>query len=63
MADLVTALGLMFVIEGAFYALFPDAMRRMMAFFVMQPPAKLRTSGLVLACVGFSIVAMVRGMP
>ena len=31
MTDLVTALGLMLVIEGALYALFPDNMRRMTA--------------------------------
>lgn len=63
MEDLAAALGLMLVIEGAFYALFPDAMRRMMAVVIMQPPARLRTAGLLLAAAGFVIVAWVRGMP
>lgn len=63
MEDLGAALGLMLVIEGACYALFTDSMRRMMALALMQEPAKLRMAGLMLAAVGFAIVAMVRGMP
>lgn len=63
MEDLAAALGLMLVIEGALYALFPDAMRRMMAVIIMEPPATLRTAGLFAAAVGFALVALVRGMP
>ena len=39
MADLMTALGLAIAIEGIAYALFPDAMKRMMAKVMEQPPA------------------------
>lgn len=63
MTDLVTALGLMLVIEGAFYALFPGGMRRMMALAVMQPPQRLRAAGLLLACAGFAVLLAVRGIP
>jgi uncharacterized protein len=61
MTDLLTALGLMLVLEGAMYALFPDGMRRMMAYAQTLPPAQLRTTGLVLAAFGFLIVAVIRG--
>lgn len=61
MTDLVTALGLMLVIEGALYALFPDNMRRMAAQLVRLPSSWLRTAGLILACVGFAVVALIRG--
>ncbi len=63
MTDLAVALGLMLVIEGAMYALFPDAMRRMTAQISLLDPQQLRTAGLLLAALGFVVVAMVRGMP
>jgi len=63
MTDLVTALGLMMVIEGALYALFPDGMRNMAAQAALLPPQQLRVIGLLLACIGFAVVAVIRGMP
>ena len=39
MDDLITALGLVLVIEGALYALFPDGMQRMMKQVLEMPPA------------------------
>lgn len=62
MTDLLAALGLMLVIEGALYALFPDAMRRMTAQIALLPAAHLRTAGLLLACLGFAVVTLVRGV-
>jgi uncharacterized protein len=41
-ADLLSALGLVLVIEGALYALFPEAMKRMMVLMTGQPAALLR---------------------
>ncbi len=53
----------MMVIEGAMYALFPDAMRRMTAQISLLAPQQLRTAGLLLAALGFVVVLLVRGMP
>ncbi len=61
MTELITALALVLVIEGALYALFPEAMQRMMARAMELPPAALRYGGLALAVVGVAVVWMVRG--
>ncbi|MDP6388726.1 MAG: DUF2065 domain-containing protein [Alphaproteobacteria bacterium] len=61
MDDLITALGLVLVIEGALYALFPGRMQRMMAQAIEIPPPVLRWGGLIAAVIGFAIVWLVRG--
>lgn len=61
MTDLVTGLALVLVIEGALYALFPEAMQRMMARAMGLPPAGLRYGGLALAMLGVAVVWLVRG--
>ena len=61
MTDLVTALGLALAIEGILYALFPDAMRKMMAQILSLPQATIRTAGLLAATVGVAIVWLMRG--
>lgn len=61
MQDLLTALGLVFVIEGVLYALAPDAMRRMAARAALVPGGTLRTGGLVAAVAGVALVWLVRG--
>ena len=61
MADLITALGLAVAIEGVLYALFPDAMRKMMAMALSQPPSTIRATGLGAAILGVFIVWLVRG--
>lgn len=61
MDDLVVALGLVLVIEGVVYALFPEGMRRMMAQVMEMPPSVLRTAGLVSAAAGVVVVWLVRG--
>ena len=53
---LVTALGLVLIIEGLMYAVFPDSVRRMMAIALGQPVSKLRVFGLIAAIVGLAIV-------
>jgi uncharacterized protein len=60
MDDFVTALGLVLVIEGALYALFPEGIQRMMAQATGLPPAYLRIAGLAAAVVGFLIVWLIR---
>ncbi len=60
-SDLITALALVLVIEGALYALFPDAMKRVVLSIADMPAATLRNVGLVAAAVGVAIVWLVRG--
>jgi uncharacterized protein len=56
-----TALGLVLVIEGALYALFPEGIKRAAARALMVPPQALRLAGLAAACVGVLVVWLVRG--
>lgn len=60
-SDIVTALALVLVIEGLIYALFPEAMQRMMARLMSIAPASLRSAGLVSAVAGVGIVWLIRG--
>jgi uncharacterized protein YjeT (DUF2065 family) len=60
-ADFLTAIGLVLVIEGVLYALFPGAVRRMLALLITQPPVAVRAAGLAGAALGVVIVWLVRG--
>ena len=53
---ILTALALVFVIEGLIYAVFPEAVRRMMALAVTMPASRLRMVGAVMAFTGFCLV-------
>ncbi len=55
-----TAIGLVFVIEGVIYSLFPNGMKRMMAMALGLPSGRLRSMGLAMALLGFCIVWLVR---
>jgi len=61
MKDFLTAVALAIAIEGVAYALFPDAMKRMMARVLTQPTTMLRTAGLIAAAVGVGVVWLIRG--
>ncbi|MFI4988504.1 MAG: DUF2065 domain-containing protein [Alphaproteobacteria bacterium] len=61
MSDFLTALGLVLVIEGVLYALWPSVMRRMMEHMIAQPATVVRTAGLAGAALGVVIVWPVRG--
>jgi hypothetical protein len=61
MSDLLTALALAIAIEGALYALFPEAMKRAMVYVLDQPRGYLRTAGIAAAALGVGIVWLVRG--
>ncbi len=61
MTAFFTALGLAIVIEGAVYALFPDAMKRMMLQVLAQPPQTLRVAGVFAAMAGVGLIWLVRG--
>ena len=60
MTDLLTAFGLVLVIEGLLYAAFPEQMRRMVVAILELPGSALRMGGLVAACSGLLIVWLVR---
>lgn len=60
MSDLVVALGLVLVIEGAFYALAPLTVKKLAALAVETHEQQLRIGGLVAIAFGFGIVWIVR---
>ena len=60
MADLLSAVGLVLVIEGALYALFPEAMKRMMLLMSGQPAVLLRAAGVAAAALGVIVVWLAR---
>lgn len=61
MMELLTALGLMFVLEGALYALFPDGMKGVNARIQEMETGTMRLMGLVFAVFGFLMIAVLRG--
>lgn len=59
--DLLTALGLVLVIEGLLYAVFPEQMKRLVVAVLELPPGALRTGGLMAATVGVAVIWLVHG--
>ena len=57
---LLTAIGLVFVLEGALYALFPAAMKRTVIMLLALSDNKVREAGLAAAILGVLIVWLVR---
>ena len=55
------ALGLAIAIEGMVYALFPEAMKRMMAMVMVQPTGSIRGAGIGAAVAGVIILWLVQG--
>lgn len=53
-------LALAIALEGMFYALFPDGMKRMMLRVLDTPPQILLVAGLAAALSGVALVAVVR---
>ena len=60
MSDVFTAVGLVFALEGALYALFPDLMKRMGAQIVSTPGDTLRIVGVTSAIMGVTLVWLAR---
>lgn len=56
MKELGIALGLILVIEGALYALFPRQMIAMVKQLGEMPPSVLRATGIMVLAVGWLIV-------
>jgi uncharacterized protein YjeT (DUF2065 family) len=61
MSDFLVALGLVFAIEGIFFAAFPAMVRRAMAHVLKTPDSALRVVGVVSAVIGVVLVWLVRG--
>ena len=59
--DFLTAFGLVFVIEGVAYALFPNSFKKLFIAALEQSIAKLRMLGLIGAIVGVAIIWIARG--
>lgn len=60
MDDLWAALGLVLVLEGVAYALFPHQMIRMMQQIPSIPPTTLRVMGITAVAIGWLVVWFVR---
>lgn len=60
MTDLLTALALALAIEGALYALFPEAMQRFIRQVMEAPPATLRVFGAVALVAGLGAIWLIR---
>jgi len=56
MNDLITAIGLLFFIEGFFLAIFPSRIKSILELIKDTPVNKLRLFGLVFLIIGFSII-------
>ncbi|MGI9351846.1 MAG: DUF2065 domain-containing protein [Rhizobiaceae bacterium] len=61
MDDLIVAIGLVLVLEGLIYALFPQGMRNMVEEMAKLPDSTLRALGVVALCLGVLVVWIVRG--
>ena len=61
MKELIVAVGLLFVIEGLLYTIFPTQMKKMLQQMQNISGSNLRTGGLFFALIGFIIVWIIKG--
>jgi len=54
--ELITAIGLLFFIEGLFLAIFPSRIKNMLELIKNTPENKLRSFGVVFLIIGFLII-------
>ncbi len=59
--ELLSAIGLVFVIEGLIWALFPRFFVKMALQLLEVPEVQIRTSGIVAIAFGVFVVWLVRG--
>ncbi len=60
MSELITAVGLVFVIEGLVYTLAPTRLKAMLQTIERVPDETLRTGGLIAIGIGVAIVWLAR---
>tara|TARA_B110001452_G_scaffold174172_1_gene145976 strand:- start:580 stop:765 length:186 start_codon:yes stop_codon:yes gene_type:complete len=56
MNDLITAIGLLFFIEGLVFAIFPSRIKNMLKLIKNTPESKLRSYGVTFLIIGFFII-------
>ena len=56
MNDLITAIGLLFFIEGLFITIFPSRIKSMLKLIENTPENKLRSFGVIFLIMGFLII-------
>jgi uncharacterized protein YjeT (DUF2065 family) len=61
MSDLIVAIGLVLVIEGLLWSLFPGLGRRLLETSAGTPESSLRMAGAVAVALGVAVVWLVRG--
>jgi hypothetical protein len=61
MNDLIVGLGLVLVIEGLLWALFPNIAGRLLEFAAQTSELGLRTGGAIAIAIGVLIIWLVRG--
>jgi uncharacterized protein len=61
MTDFLAALGLVFVVEGLIFAVFPEAAKRAVTVMTQTPDQRLRLVGIVSAVFGLAMLWLVRG--
>lgn len=60
MVDFFSAIAVALILEGVAYALFPDAMRRMIAQVLATPDSIVRAAGLAAAFIGLILLWLAR---
>ena len=60
MSEIITAIGLVFVIEGLAYALIPGGMKQILALMADMPDESIRNTGLVAVAAGVAVVWLAR---
>ena len=61
MDDLITAIGLVFFIEGLILAIIPSRIKNILRYIEVIPENKLRVSGIIFVIIGFIIIWLIRG--
>ena len=61
MQELFLAVGLVFVIEGLVYALFPNAAKNVAAHVLSLPVPKMRNFGVIAVAIGVFLIWLVKG--
>ncbi|KPB02843.1 DUF2065 domain-containing protein [Ahrensia marina] len=61
LSTLITAVGLVLVIEGLLYGVFPSLAKKLGEFLIATPRNDIQIAGIALALVGLVIVWFARG--
>jgi uncharacterized protein YjeT (DUF2065 family) len=61
MSDLIVAIGLVFVIEGLLWSLWPGLGRKLLEASASAPESTLRMAGAAAVALGVTLVWLVRG--